>query len=116
MRSRSRTMTRLVAAAAIVLLAAPLVATVAHGADAQRLPDEFQAVASAAGLSIVSYKDPNPLPVGPGAFLTFETPEADGELTALRKSEPRSGQRRPLVLGDVVGVATVGLRLFDRAA
>ncbi|MCU1374116.1 MAG: hypothetical protein JWO68_1402, partial [Actinomycetia bacterium] len=35
----------------------------------------------AAGLSFVQMKQPNPLPVGPGAFATFEVPEVAGGLT-----------------------------------
>jgi hypothetical protein len=68
--------------AAIPVLLLPIVATVAHSEDVAELPDQFQAVASASGLSMISFKQPNPLPVGPGAFLMFETPEVEGGLAS----------------------------------
>src|SRR3954453_10390181 len=82
MSSRLRKVARLMAVAAIPFLIVPLVGVVAHGEDAPDLPDEFQSIASASGLSMISFKQPNPLPVGPGAFLTFEVPEVEGGLTS----------------------------------
>ena len=82
MSSGLRKIARVLAVAAVPFLLVPLVGAVARGEDVPTLPDEFQAVASASGLSMISFKQPNPLPVGPGAFLTFEIPEVEGGLAS----------------------------------
>jgi hypothetical protein len=81
-RGTSRRGRRLLVALGLLALASPLVAGAALGEEPANLPDEFTATSSAAGFSFVQVKQPNPLPVGPGAFLTFELPEVAGNLTA----------------------------------
>lgn len=54
------------------------VAASAEGVERQPVPDFYEAATAAAGISVVSFKQPNPLPVGPGAFMTFEVPEVAG--------------------------------------
>jgi hypothetical protein len=76
-RGRRRTALFLV----LLVVASPVVAGVATGDEAPDLPDEFTASSSAAGFSFVQMKQPNPLPVGPGAFVTFDVPEVAGGLT-----------------------------------
>ena len=68
--------------AILLALLAPIGVGVAMGQEDPDLPDELAAATSAAGVSFVQMKRPNPLPVGPGAFLTFELPEVAGGMTA----------------------------------
>lgn len=64
---------------AVLLLVIVLTVPV-EGAEAVQVPDIFEGSASAAGVSYTQFKSPNPLPVGPGAFFTAESPEAAGSL------------------------------------
>lgn len=73
---------RVLPLAVVLTLLAPIGVGVATGQEDAGLPDELAAAASAAGVSFVQMKQPNPLPVGPGAFLTFELPEVAGGMTA----------------------------------
>ena len=75
------TASRRVLGALVAATVVAVSAAVASSQEAAELPDSFEGATASAGLSIVSFKQPNPLPVGPGAFITYEMPEVAGRLT-----------------------------------
>jgi hypothetical protein len=112
-RARQRGRGRIALFGGLLLVASVVVAGVATGDEPANLPDDFNAAGSAAGLSFVQVKQPNPLPVGPGAFLTFEVPEVAGTLTGTAASARTSVvYPGPVVAGLPALLCTAGATPF----